>query len=151
MNQLELISGGRELLEDVRNLWEKLNTYHRNHSTHFSNKFDCLTFEKRKQKFLNTDLEVHIDLIEDKESCAYIGYCIGTLNKELDGEIDSLFIESKYRQYGLGAELMNRSLEWFENRHARSIIIGVCAGNESALNFYQKFGFFKRSYILERK
>lgn len=151
MKQVKFMNGGRELLGDVEPLWVKLNSHHRTLSTHFSHKFEHFTFEKRKQAFLKEDCDVNINLIVDKTNNAYVGYCICTMNQEKQGEIDSLFIEKEYRKYGLGAQLMNRSLTWLENQQAQTIIIGVCEGNENALDFYQKFGFYKRSYILERK
>lgn len=151
MKQLTVINGGKELLDAVQPLWEKLNNHHKNLSTYFSYKFERFTFEKRKQKFLKPDRDVNINLILDKDINTYIGYCICTIDKEKSGEIDSLFIEKDYRKYGFGAELMNRSLAWLENHKAQTIIIGVCEGNENALDFYQKFGFYKKTYILERK
>lgn len=151
MKQVEIISGGTELLDDVEPLWAKLNEHHKKRSTHFSHKFEQLTFEKRKQNLLKEACDVTINLIVDQTNNAYVGYCICTVNKEKQGEIDSLFIEKEYRKYGLGAELINRSITWLENHQAQTIVIGVSEGNEHALDFYQKFGFYKRRYILERE
>ena len=92
MNNFEFINGSRELIDLVQPLWEKLNKHHENSSDYFSDKFINLKFEVRKNKFITDEkLEVKIDLIKDKEKEIYIGYCISTINKELIGEIDSLF------------------------------------------------------------
>lgn len=112
MNNFEFLNGNRELLDLVQPLWEKLNKYHENNSSYFSNKFKIFKFETRKDKFINVEgLELKIDIIRDKDKSAYIGYCISTINKDLIGEIESLFIEKEYRKYGLGDKLMKRSLK----------------------------------------
>jgi len=107
MNGFEFINGGRELLDLVQPLWEKLNQHHESNANYFSDKFIKLEYEVRKSKFSRTEnLEIKVDLIKDKEKAVYVGYCISTINKELIGEIDSLFIEKEYRKYGLGDKLI---------------------------------------------
>ncbi len=151
MDDLEFVNGSRELLDLVQPLWEKLNKHHETSSTYFSDKFRNLKFEVRKNKFINDEnLKVKIDLIKDKEKAIYIGYCISTIDKDLIGEIDSLFVEEEYRKYGLGDKLMNKSLEWLNSNQVKTKIIGVAEGNENALGFYKKYGFYRRRVILEQ-
>ncbi|ERI93662.1 acetyltransferase, GNAT family [Clostridiales bacterium oral taxon 876 str. F0540] len=152
MNRFEFISGSIELLDFVQPLWEKLNKHHESKSTYFKDKFKNLKFDVRKGKFVNdSNLKVKVDLIKDLETNAYIGYCISSVNKELIGEIESLFIEEEYRKYGLGDKLMNRAIEWLDNAQAKTKIIGVAEGNENVLDFYKKYGFYKRRIILEQR
>lgn len=149
MNNFEFINGSRELLDLVQPLWEKLNKHHETNSNYFSDKFRNLKFDVRKNKFINDEnLEVRIDLIKDKD--LYIGYCISTINKDLTGEIDSLFVEKEYRKYGLGDKLMTTALRWLDSNGAKTKIIGVAEGNENVLEFYKKYGFHKRRVILEQ-
>lgn len=151
MNNLEIISGSRELLDLVQPLWEKLNKHHEINSSYFSDRFRDFKFEVRKAKFINNNnLEVKIDLARDTEKNLYIGYCISTINKELVGEIDSLFVEEEYRKYGLGGKFMNGALEWLDSKQAKTKIIGVAEGNENVLEFYKRYGFYKRRVILEQ-
>lgn len=150
MERFEFINGGVELLDLVGPLWDKLNEHHGNNSNHFSHKFRSLTFEIRKNK-LNGDKEINIDLIKDKETGLYIGYCISTVSKDLTGEIDSLFVEKEYRSFGLGDKLMKNSLKWLNDKGVKTKIIGVAEGNESALSFYERYGFYKRRIVLEEK
>ena len=151
MNNFEFINGNIELLYLVQPLWEKLNKHHEITSNYFSDKFRNLNFEVRKSKFVNDKtLEIKIDLIKDKSKDLYIGYCISTINKDLVGEVDSLFIEKEYRKYGLGDKLMSRALEWLNSNQVKSKIIGVAEGNENVLEFYKKYGFYKRTVILEQ-
>lgn len=151
MNNFEFINGSRELLDLVQPLWEKLNIHHEGKSNYFSDKFRNFTFEARKNKFVkDKNLEVNMDLIKNKDTNLYIGYCISTINKDLIGEIDSLFVEKEYRKFGLGNKLMNRALEWLNSNQVKIKIIGVAEGNEDVLDFYKKYGFYKRRIILEQ-
>ncbi|AGK96467.1 GNAT family N-acetyltransferase [Clostridium pasteurianum] len=151
MDNFEFINGSRELLDLVQPLWEKLNKHHKISSNYFSDKFRNFKFEVRKNKFINDkNLGVNIDLIKDKGKDLYIGYCISTSNKDLIGEIDSLFIEKEYRHYGLGDKLMKRALEWLNGNQVKTKIIGVVEGNENVLEFYKMYGFYKRKVILEQ-
>ncbi|GAA0720049.1 GNAT family N-acetyltransferase [Clostridium malenominatum] len=152
MNNFEFVAGSRELLDFIKPLWEKLNKHHEANSDHFSDSFMNLKFEIRKKKFVNDNsLEVKVDLIKDVERDLYIGYCISIINKELIGEIESLFVEKEYRKYGLGDKLMNRALEWLNSNQVKTKIIGVTEGNENVLEFYKRYGFYKKRVILEQK
>lgn len=151
MNNFKFVTGNIELLDFVQPLWEKLNKHHKDNSNYFPDRFINLKFEVRKNKFVSdNNLGVKVDLIKDVERDLYIGYCISTINKELIGEIDSLFVEKEYRKYGLGDELMNRALEWLNNHQVKTKIIGVAEGNENVLEFYKRYGFYKRDIILEQ-
>jgi diamine N-acetyltransferase len=151
MSDFEFINGSRELLDLVQPLWEKLNKHHEINSNNFSDRFRNLKFEVRKNRFINDEnLVVKIDLIKDKDKAEYIGYSISTINKDLIGEIDSLFVDKEYRKYGLGDNLMNRALEWLDSNQVKTKIIGVAEGNENVLEFYKRYGFYKRRVILEQ-
>jgi len=151
MNNFEFITGSNELLDLVQPLWEKLNQHHKTSSNYFSDRFKNFKYETRKDKFINGEkVGLKVDLIKDKENVLYIGYCISTINKDLIGEIDSLFIEKEYRKYGLGDKLMNRSLKWFNSNQVKTKIIGVAEGNENVLEFYKRYGFYEKSIILEQ-
>jgi ribosomal protein S18 acetylase RimI-like enzyme len=151
MNNFEFVTGNRELLNFVQPLWEKLNKHHEDNSNYFPDKFINLKFEVRKNKFLSdNNSEVKVDLIKNIEKDLYIGYCISTVNKELMGEIESLFVEEEYRKYGLGGKFMNGALEWLDSKRVKMKIIGVAEGNENVLEFYKRYGFYKRRVILEQ-
>lgn len=151
MKELDFITGGTELLDDVQPLWEGLNAHHKANSRYFKEKFEKLTFDVRKKKFINAkDTEIRVDLVKDTEKQKFIGYCISTVNGELTGEIDSLYIEQEYRKYGLGNILMQKSLEWLGSKNVTTRIIVVAEGNEQVLGFYRKYGFYERRIVLEQ-
>lgn len=146
---IEYIHGGIELLAEVKPLWEKLNLHHGSKSSHFSKRYENLTFETRQKKFLSENTSaLGIDLVKDEGK--YVGYCISSLNNEHTGEVESLFIEAEYRGLGVGDELMKRALNWLDEKGAQKKIIGVAEGNEEVLEFYKRYGFYKRSIILEQ-
>lgn len=146
------LSGGKELLDQVRPLWEKLNVYHRQHATHFADQFDRLTFDVRKQKFLSDEaIKVRVDLVKGKKDNECVGYCVSTITDGNMGEIDSLYVESDYRQYGIGDRLMRLSLSWFGENRVDHCIISVAEGNEHLFSFYERYGFYPRRTVLERK
>ena len=151
MSNFKLTTGSVELLDFVQPLWEKLNKHHEDKSNYFKNRFRNLKFDVRKNKFVSDNsIQVKVDLIKDVDKDRHIAYCISTVNKELVGEIDSLFVEEEYRKYGLGHELMNSALDWLNSNHVRTKVIGVAEGNEDALEFYKRYGFYKRRIILEQ-
>lgn len=150
MNTFEYEHGGKELLDLVEPLWVKLNEYHKVNSTYFADKFANLTFDNRKKKFQSdSTLNVRVDVVRDRTHKHVIGYCICTINKELVGEVDSLYIDAEYRKFGIGDELMKRALAWMNESNVMSKVIVVAEGNEAVLNFYKKHGFYKRRIILE--
>lgn len=152
MNNFQFVNGSTELLDFVQPLWEKLNKHHESRSNYFKDAFKNFKFETRKSKFISNDnVRVNIDLIKDMNTDLYIGYCISTIDKDLLGEIDSLFVDEKYRKSGLGDKLMKRALLWLDTNHAAKKIIGAAEGNESVLDFYKRYGFYERRIILEQK
>lgn len=150
MNKYQFITGRIELIDCVKPLWKKLNEHHKINSNYFEHRFSNLKFEDRKNKFINdNNVDIKVDLIKDMDRDLYIGYCVSTISKDLVGEIDSLFIDVEYRKYSFGDQLMNRALEWLNNKQVKTKRIVVAEGNEIALDFYKKYNFYKKSIILE--
>lgn len=148
--QISYVIGKEELLNEVKPLWERLNEHHKNKTTYFYDKFNKFTFDKRMNGLLEEDIEVSIIIARNENINLNVGYCITTINKNDMGEIQSIFIDKEYRKYGIGEELMDRALNFLNERNIEKIIVGVAEGNEEAIGFYEKFGFRKRTTILER-
>jgi len=134
----------------VKPLWEKLNALHLADSVHFKDHFASFTFEKRMEKFmLFRDDDVFIELAVDTDGIP-AGYCISTAEGPA-GELDSLYVEEKFRGRGIGERLVRRSLEWLREKKCARIMVGVAHGHESVLPFYGKFGFLPRFTYLQLK
>lgn len=131
----------------IKPLWEELRDHQSLKSIDFRDDLKNKTWEKRKKDLINENKRLKILLAKDIE---YIGYCIASITNESKGEIDSLFINSNYRERGIGSEFMNRTLKWFEESGITDIYVSVVVGNEEVLGFYNKFGFKPRSIYLKR-
>lgn len=148
---IDYITGGSELLEFVRPLWNLLNEHHQINSMYFSDRYRNFDFDTRKKKFMtDTNKELRIDLVKDVERQVFVGYCISTVTIDSVGEIDSLYIEPDYRKFGIGHQLMELALEWLESKHVKTKIIGVAEGNDRVFDFYSRYGFYKKTTILEQ-
>ncbi|AET68290.1 acetyltransferase [Desulfosporosinus orientis DSM 765] len=151
MVEICYLEGGQELLEKVAPLWKSLNEHHQNASKHFSRYYNQITFAKRKEEWLKNieSGKMRIDLVHSKGSYEYIGYCVSICNQNI-GEVESIFVGDAYRNMGIGRCLMQRALDWMDQQSVKTKRISVAVGNEQVLKFYQGFGFFPRSVMLEQ-
>lgn len=140
-----------EEIDKIKPLWEKLKTHHHERATAFKRDFEKRTFTKRKNELSIGKKKLKIIIAQEKSTSKIVGYCISSISEEDLGEVDSIYIDEKFRRYGIGKEFMNQSLAWFNKNEIKDIIISVAFGNEEALPFYEKFGFAPRTYILKKK
>lgn len=141
-------TGSHELLEVIRPLWEALNTMHAKKSKHFKERFQHFNYDMRLNSFKNAH-QLFVTLAYDDEVC--VGYSIATLAENKIGEIESLFLKETYRGKRIGETLMEEPLNWMEKNQVKRTKLGVGIGNEEAFHFYEKFGFYPKVTILERK
>ncbi|MDF2520580.1 MAG: GCN5-related N-acetyltransferase [Clostridia bacterium] len=147
-----LLEGGQELIQEIEELWQKLNIHHMEGTQHFKEKFKEFTFEYRKKKLIDkaAEGEIKVLLAIDRDTERKIGYCVSTFNPEGTGEIESIFIDKEYRRLHIGDMLMEASLKWLESKTPKEIILTVAGGNEGVLDFYKKYGFYTTSVKLAR-
>lgn len=115
-----------------------------------------MTFERRIALLLKKAEkgQLHIDIAENPTERSVVGYCISSVNgdgEEKEGEVDSLFVKDEYRNSGVGGQLMKLSLQWIDSLKAPVKRIIVAEGNEEVFKFYQKFGFYHLSNVLQQK
>jgi ribosomal protein S18 acetylase RimI-like enzyme len=145
-----------EEIELIRPLWEKLREHHQSNSNHFKDRYLKFTFEKRRDD-LREKAErgkLRIDIAEDNLLEKIVGYCVSSINsgtKEKEGEIDSIFIDANYRKLGIGDQLMKLSLNWLNEEKVVVKKIIVAEGNEGVYTFYQKYGFYHLSNVLQQR
>lgn len=149
LSSIIFIEGSQELAERIEPLWIKLNDIHIKKSIYFSDKFNRFTFEHRKNGIFSKDEKVLCILVMDSESNKDIGYVIASIDNHRVGEIDSLYIENKYRGENIGGELINKSTEWLKENNAKQIKIGVAVGNEDVMKLYERHNFYPKVTILE--
>jgi diamine N-acetyltransferase len=139
------------VLESIRPLWIRLNEYHLRRSRSFRYHYEQMTFEDRKEHFLNLARGglLRVEIARDPDSGQDIGYCVTSLSAEKNGEIESIFVDEAYRGRQIGTTLARRALEWMQGHGAVRVRVSVAYGNEAALDFYRKSGFEPRMMVLE--
>jgi len=140
----------------IKTLWEGLRDHHAKNSANFTSRYQKMTFEQRKKNLLVKTIhgKLRIDVAEDQTIEKLVAYCISSVSKEanvITGEIDSIFIDQPYRKKGIGNNLMQLALEWLNSENVSEKKIIVAQGNEDALAFYQKFGFYPLHNVLQQK
>jgi diamine N-acetyltransferase len=140
---------GADGIDAVRPLWEKLRVYH----APLLGDRPPFLFEPRKQGILDKAAagKVRIELVSVTSQATDLAYCITTVTADGWGEIDSMFVEEKFRGCDVGSELVRRALAWLDSVGASSKVVTVAHGNERALTFYRRFGFHPRSVLLEQR
>lgn len=142
----------QEEIHTIKPLWQELNELHHSKTHYFADHYENFTFETRMASLLNNDkLSLHIDVAVDADSNKNIGYCLSSINREHEGEVDSLYIKREYRGKKIGDALMKHALQWMDNEKVNSKKITVAEGNEEAFNFYMKYGFYPRLTTLIAK
>jgi ribosomal protein S18 acetylase RimI-like enzyme len=144
---------GFDEIELIRPLWEQLNEYHHAKASRFWEHYEQMTFEDRRSHFcrLHESGQLRLDLVEDKKTGRYIGYCVSSVSAENTGEIESLFVDREFRSAGIGSALVVCGLGWMDSLGAVRKRVSVGDGNEPAWAFYRKFGFHPRMTVLEQK
>lgn len=150
INYIEL---NKEQINLIKPLWDNLRDYHSELSTHFPERYDAVKFEDRREEMLKKSENgvLKIDLVEDKNTASYVGYCISSISKENVGEVDSIYLDNRYRSSGIGSKLMERALNWMDEKGVETKKIVVAVGNEDLLSFYERYNFFPRHLILEQR
>ena len=152
MDTIAYHSGNKSLIDEVKPLWQELNRHLLCLSPYFKEYYETLTFEDRKRVILQRTLEggdLRVDLALDAE--VIVGYCVSSIDRLLTGEIDSIYVNERYRGQGIGAALMGKALAWLNIKGAKKNIVSAAVGNEQVYGFYAHFGFLPRRTMLEQK
>jgi len=145
----KFVSGGIELLDHCAELWAKLNQLHQENSSVYKSEFASRKFASRQKDFYKKDTQGHlfVDLCLNRKNTKVMGYCISSILNNV-AEIESIFLEPQLQGQGIGRKLIETAIQRLKQHHPKRMQLGVAAGNESAIGFYQKFGFHPRVTIL---
>jgi GNAT superfamily N-acetyltransferase len=151
-HKIKYVHGDQNMLNDLKELWEKLNSYHCERSEYFKQHYLGMTFEKRKSDLLKKAQggELRVDMAIDEETCRGVAYIVSTINAAKAGEVESVFVEEPYRRNGVGGSLIQNALAWMDEMGAVEKTVEVSYGNESAWGFYGSFGFMPRKTTLKQ-
>lgn len=150
--RFEFSAGGAELLERIRPLWEELNRYQGERSTHYAEEFAGFSFPFRRRRLEEKARRgaLRVEVARERGAARDAAYCVSSVTPDGTGEIDSLFVVERLRGRGLGSELVRRALGWMDVAGAAVQTVIVAEGNEQAFGFYAKFGFLPFSSTLAR-
>ncbi len=151
-SKITYIHGGQNLLDQVRAMWEELNRYHCECSTHFREHYLGMTWQKRKYTLKKHALDgvLSVEIALDGSTGQKVGYVISTVNKDGTGEVESIYVDATYRGLGIGDQLMHKTLEWMDQNGATAKQVEVSVGNEVAWGFYGRYGFLPRKTLLKQ-
>lgn len=144
---MKIVELNQENYHNIEGLWERLNSHHTGLSGNFRDHFVSLTFEGRMQAVFRKG---RFAIFAAVDGGRYAGYCIASAEKGR-GEVDSLFVDPARRGQGIGARLMRVALDWLDEKGCAEIYLYVAEGNESVLEYYRRFGFYKRFDLLQRR
>jgi diamine N-acetyltransferase len=133
-------------VSEIQPLWEKLNKLHHEKSTFFKSHFERFRFDERIALLSGKD---EFAVFVAKQSDVSMGYCIASVVRDA-GEIDSIFIDTPFRQQGVGHALMDAAESWLASKQVTKMTIDVAEGNESVIGFYKARGFLPRMIVLQK-
>jgi len=148
---IDYIETEEDGLDSIKPLWEHFNEHHRMHSKYFAKKYQSFTFEDRKEMLMKKAGKgnIHVGIAVNLNTCRPIGFCISSITRYMEGEVEYLFIEEEFRSQGIGENLLKKALTWLGNHGSAITKIAVEVGNEEVQPFYTKYGFVPRFIILE--
>jgi len=127
-------------IDMIEPMWIKLNEMHKEFDILSGQLKRTSTWLQRKEQLLEkSKFKTNIELYFMGDERA--GYCYSTISSKYIGEIDSLFIEEKFRNSGIGTIAVQSALSWFEENKVVDIRIWVHQAYVRAAGFYSKFGF----------
>lgn len=149
---LKYITGGYELIDQIKPLWESLNKHHVEVSPYFAGFYQEYMFAERKKIFEREQLvKIYVEIVCDSKEGTPLGYCIASIDKNHAGEIESIYIVQHHRREGIGHQLITHSLGWLDAEKVQSKSVAVTYGNEQAFAFYERYGFYPRFTMLKQK
>lgn len=131
----------------LKPLMESLANHHNNVSANFKGTYPRHSDEDRISRF-----ELELNHNTSKAFCVYENdKIVGVIKidiKNKDGVIDYFVVLESCRNKGYGKTLMDKALDTFSKYGVTNIELHVVYGND-VINFYEKYGFKKQSYIME--
>jgi ribosomal protein S18 acetylase RimI-like enzyme len=150
--RIKYTENGKQDLDLIAPLWEKLREHQRLRSLHFPGHYAARTWQARKADLMRKSRSggLHLHIATDLDTREPIGYCVSTVSGNGQGQLESIYVEPDYRKCGVGDRLMRRALNWMDVMHARTKTLTVGVGNEEVLSFYRRYGFYPKHITVEQ-
>ncbi|HBG81878.1 TPA: hypothetical protein DDW69_03490 [candidate division CPR2 bacterium] len=98
----------------------------------------------------------HYTLVCEEDN-QIVGYLTGSLEESPDylrslriAEINTTFIDERFRNKKIGSELTNRFTIWAKENGANTLIVDVLSENSRGINFYKLNGFNDYRVIIKK-
>ncbi len=108
------------------------------------------TVDEVRERLSGEDNGVFVADLEGKT----VGYVFCEVIREGTGltlYIDDLCIDPEYRRMGIAGMLMDKTKEYAKSKNCARLMLNVWEFNQSAIEFYEKYGFETRTRHMEIK
>jgi ribosomal protein S18 acetylase RimI-like enzyme len=153
---IKIVKAEEHHIPDICNLWLEFMRFHQNIDPIFTPRDGAVTGFKEEQVQRLMKLEDGLVLIAlDGERA--VGYSLSEIRSsrglKIDkyGAIDHVAVKAGYRRKGVGEEMLNEILKWFQSRNIDRVELEVLAKNQVAYAFWKKHGFTDYRHRLYRK
>jgi len=146
LSKINIIRADEKDIPEIVELWKELIDFHKDID---------LFFKRREDAHLNYESFLR-DLIQSEEARIFIakednnlvGYLLARIEfyppvylYEKHGEIYDMTVKSTYRGRGIGSDLLNKTIEWFNSLGLDRIELNIATLNKRANSFFIKHGF----------
>jgi len=145
LSEVEFVEVNEKDIDIIGPLWEKLIEHLQLNSEDFTNRLSQHDFQTRKKDILNKAESgaVRIDLARNLTQDQLIGFCISSITKDNEAEIDAIYVEDRYQRLGIGDKFMKKALFWMDAKSVKAKKIIITSGNEKIIAFYSRYGLFQ--------
>jgi|WetSurMetagenome_2_1015567.scaffolds.fasta_scaffold271615_2 diamine N-acetyltransferase len=136
----------KDSIDLIEPLWVLLNEMHKEFDREAGQPVRTTVWPERREQILDkSGFKTSIELLYENGEIA--GYCYSTISEVGIGEIESLFVDEKFRCKGYGKLFVESALGFFERNKTTDIKIWVHPANMRAASFYRRFGFEGSPYM----
>ncbi|MGG3466843.1 GNAT family N-acetyltransferase [Neobacillus pocheonensis] len=154
-------------IEYCRDLCNELMAFQKSKANITPELFDTMNFDTRMVPSIKSALHNYTVIVKDEDKIAGYVYSnvspkktysndfatffdLSSVRKENVGCLSQFYIKEEYRQYGVGSKLFNMSMKWLQQfEGVEDYFIFVSNGNDDALEFYKRKGFYVSHEILD--
>jgi ribosomal protein S18 acetylase RimI-like enzyme len=143
-----LFIGGVEIADSLETLWLSLFDHHIDIGAAGLPVVEReLSWPRRRRLYVELLAAPDAAVVVARRGAVAIGYCLVRVHHgaddtwptgELIGEVESLAVVASERGHGVGTLLLDAGEEHLSAMGAHDVLIGVLAGNDSALEFYRR-------------
>ena len=155
--KMEIIEATDSHIPEIIELWKEFMDFHKDIDPVLSRSEDGhLNFEKHLRDSISSE-DYHILVALDKGHV--VGFSTSQIRKyspvfkmQTLGGIDTMAVKSNYRRKGIGEQMLEKILKWFESRNIDRIELSVAANNQIGYSFWKKHGFkdYRHRLYLDR-